>query len=186
MTPLVLLTLATLGCESSDERIVRISQEHAARQAELQRQTIDLQKQVAEGSRHLVESDAKARQELSALQRDLQDDQAKIHRGHDQLEAERRAIAAQRYRDPILAAIVEDIGIVLACLLPLALGAYVLWSARHSGESDAAVTELLVQQLVAGDPQILQSDHSSFPTLDGHVADLPYDDRHQGQERSPG
>ena len=116
--PTILLLLAILGCNNRDERLVELSREHAARQAETQRQMADLQKQVAEGSRQLVASDAKAREELTGLQRDLRSDQAEIHHGRDQLEAERREIAAQRYRDPIVAAILTDIGIVLACMLP--------------------------------------------------------------------
>ena len=46
--------------QNSDDRLVEMAREHAARQAESQRQMTDLQKQVAEGSRQLVESDAKA------------------------------------------------------------------------------------------------------------------------------
>ena len=163
---LPVLLLPMIGCQSStDDRLVQLAQEHAARQAESQRQMTDLQKQVAEGSKRLVEADAQARQELTALQRELQSTQAEIHRGHDQLEVDRRAIAADRNRDQITAAIVLDVGIVLACLLPLTLGIYVLWSARRAGESDSAVAELLVQELVATEPTLLLPNRPSFPRL---------------------
>ena len=163
--PMILLILAILGCNNREERLVELSREHAARQAETQRQMTELQKQVAEGSRQLVESDAKAREELTGLQRDLRRDQAEIQHGRDQLEAEQRAIATQRYRDPIVAAILTDIGVVLACMLPLALCGYVLWSAYRAGESDSAVAELLVQEMVATEPRLLRSDRSSVPRL---------------------
>ena len=74
--PLLLIT----GCTSNDERLVNLAREHAARQAEGQRQMAELQKQVAEGSRELVEADAKAREELTALQHDLRADQTEVPR----------------------------------------------------------------------------------------------------------
>jgi len=184
VVPIILMSLAIAGCTSSDERLLELSRDHAAKQAETQRQMTDLQKQVAEGSRKLVESDAKAREELTTLQRDMQRDQAEIHRGHDQLEAERRELAAQRQRDPIIAAIVMDIGIVLACLLPLVVTVYVLWSARSAGESDSAVAELLVQELVGSEPRLLLPDHPSFPVLE-HEADDARSDEHDRDTGRP-
>ena len=166
-----LLTLVIVGCTSNDDRLVAMAREHAARQAETQRQMTDLQKQVAEGSRQLVESDAKAREELTALQHDLRTDQAEIGHQRDQLESDRREIAAQRNRDPIVAAVIMDIGIILACLLPLALGVYVLRAACRAGESDSAVAELLVQELVASDPRFSLPGHSSLPVIE-HQPDV--------------
>ena len=107
------------------------------------------QQEVAEGSRRLVEADAKARQELTAIQHELRSDQADIGHQRDQLETERREIATQRNRDPIVAATITNIGVVLACLLPLLACVYVLWSIGRNRDSDAAVTDLLVQELVS-------------------------------------
>jgi hypothetical protein len=169
----ILWTLVIAGCTSNDDRLVEMSREHAARQAESQRQMIDLQKQVAEGSRQLVERDAAARENLTALQHDLRSDQAEIGHQRDRLENDRREIATQRYRDPIVAAVLMDIGIVVACLLPLALGVYVLRSACRAGESDSAVAEFLVQELVTSEPQLLLSGRSSLPTIEEEaVVDL--------------
>jgi hypothetical protein len=171
LIPIILL-LTMIGCQSStDDRLVELAREHAERQAESQRQMTDLQKQVAAGSRQLVEADAKARGELTSLQHDLRSDQADIGHERDKMEAERREIAANRYRDPIVAAFIMDIGIVLACLLPLIVAVYVLWSARRAGESDSAVAELLVQELIASEPMLLFHDRSSFPRLDNEAAD---------------
>jgi K+-sensing histidine kinase KdpD len=162
----VLLMLMIVGCTNSDERLVEMAREHAARQAESQRQMADLQKQVAQGSRELVENDAKAREHLTSLQHDLRTDQAEIGHQRDQLENDRREIAAQRHRDPIVAAIIMDVGIVLACLLPLALGIYVLRAACRAGESDGAVVELLVQELVASEPRLSLPGRPSLPTIE--------------------
>lgn len=88
------------------------------------------------------------------LQHDLRGDQAEIGRQRDQLEAERRRIAEQRHRDPLIAAAITNVGLVLACLLPLAFGIYVLSSLRGKSDSDDALVELLIEEVVADRPPI--------------------------------
>ena len=118
-----------LGCdEKPDERINQANRELAARQAEQQKQFVQMQKELTEGSRKLVESDAKARAELVAVQQGLRSDQAELGRQRDALEIERKEIARTRYLDPIIAAAIEHVGIILACLLPLGLGLYLLFT----------------------------------------------------------
>jgi len=183
MVPIALL-LMVIGCQSSaDDRLIELAREHAARQAESQRQASDLQKQLAEGTRKLVEADSRARQELTSLQHDLRRDQAEIGRQRDRMETERREIAANRYRDPIVAAVIVDIGIVLACLLPLAVCIYVLWAARGAGESDSAVAELLVQELVSSEPTLLLPDRSPLPRIAPEVVDPPVDGDSDNSDR---
>ena len=148
VTPIILLTLVIFGCTSNDERLVQMAKEHEQRQAEQSQQMARMQHEIAEGSKKLIEADAKARAEMSALQREMQSHQAAIGRERDKMEAERREIAENRFRDPIVAAVITNVGIVLACLLPLALGVYVLRAACRAGESDSAVAELLVQEIV--------------------------------------
>ena len=161
----LLLTPMLIGCGSStDERLVKMSQEQVTRQAEQSRQAAEMHKQLVEGSRQLVQAEAKAREELTKLQHDLRADQAEVGRQRDQLETERRQIADQRHRDPIIAATIMDVGLVLACLLPLGIAVYVLWVANHSCESDSAVTELLVEELIADQPRLLSA-ASPLPAL---------------------
>ncbi len=165
VTLTTLLLLMMTGCGSStDERLVKMAQEQVARQAEQSRQAAEMHKQLVEGSRQLVQAEAKAREELTALQHDLRADQAEVGRQRDQLETERRQIADQRHRDPLIAAAIMDIGLVLACLLPLGVAVYVLWVVGHSCQSDDAVTELLVEELVADQPRLLPA-ASSLPGL---------------------
>ena len=81
---------------------------------------------------------------MVALQRDL-------GRQQDELEADRRALAAQRHIDPIVAGAITTTGLLLACLLPLVL----CWYLLHRGPDDnidAAVSELLIQDLVSEQP----------------------------------
>ncbi len=171
VTLVVLLTLVIVGCTSSDDRLVEMAREDAARQAETQRQMDELQKQVAEGARQLAESDAKARENLTAMQHDLQTAQAEIGRQRDLLEEDRREIAAQREQDPIVAAAILDVGILLACLLPLALCVYVLRVACRAGESDSAVAEFLVEELVASEPRLSLPGRSSLPAIEHRAVD---------------
>ena len=73
---------------------------------------------------------------------------------HDALEAERKAIAARRHRDPIIANAVTGVGLTLACLLPLVLCWYLLRSV-HDEQDDAIVTEILIEELGSEHPTLL-------------------------------
>ena len=118
------------------------------------------QAQVAEASRELVQADAKARGEIVALQRDMQQGQADLGRQRDQLEQDRRQYAEQRNRDPILANTILDVGTILACLLPLLLGIALVLGLRDQTQSDSALTEILVEE-IAGDRPVLLPPTSS-------------------------
>ncbi len=112
--PFVLLAslffAALCGCE--EDELAKAAREAAKQSAEQQRQLAQMQADVARGASQLVESDSKARTELAALQRDLQQDQAAIGRQRDQLETDRRQIAEQRHRDPLAA--IWNVGLLLA------------------------------------------------------------------------
>ena len=166
--PMMVAVLLTtiVGCTDSDQRLVEMAKEHEKSQAEQSQQMARMQHEVAEGGKKLIEADAKARENLTAMQHDLRTDQAEIGHQRDQLENDRRAIAAQRRVDPIVAAAIMDVGIGLACLLPLILGIYVLRSACRAGESDSAVAELLVQELVASKPRLSLPGHPSLPAIE--------------------
>jgi hypothetical protein len=156
LAQLILTTLLLTGCgRSTDERLLQQAEKHAAQQAETHRQVARQQQEVAEGSRRLVEADAKARQEMASMQNGLREDQAEIGRQRDQLETERREMATQRYRDPIIASAIVNVGLVLAALLPLLVCVYVLWFVARTRDSDEAVTEVLIEEIVAEKPRLL-------------------------------
>lgn len=135
---LVLLILVPIvvacGC---DQRLADMAQEASNRQAEQNTRMATLQENVTK------------------LQHDVQQSQAEVGRQRDLLENERRDIAVQRHRDPIIAATIMDIGLVLACLLPLLLAGYVVHCLRDHGQSDSLVAEVLVQEIVAEKPLLL-------------------------------
>ena len=146
-----LLLLALAGCE--EDELAKAAREAAKQSAEQQRQLVQLQAEVARSASELVEADSKARTELAALQRDLQQDQAEVGRQRDQLEDDRRDMADQRHRDPLIAAAITNIGLILACLLPLLLCVFILRTVRDPATSEDALTELLVEEIVAEQPQ---------------------------------
>ena len=164
--PLILaaaLLCALCGCE--EDELTKAAREAAKQSAEQQRQLAQMQAEVARGASQLVESDAKARAELAALQRDLQQDQTALGRQRDQLETDRREIAEQRHRDPLIAAAITSIGLILACLLPLLLCWALLRRPPLDGEAEAALAEFLVQDLISDHPVLLPA-HSPHALLD--------------------
>lgn len=152
--PLVL----AIGCQSDGERVAEVAREAAQRQAEQSKQMVQLQNQVAEGSRRLVEAEAKARADMTAIQRDLQQSQTEIGRQRDQLEVERRQIATERYWDALLGNSITAAAALLACLLPLLLCWALLRRPSHDHEAGAALAEFLVQELASNHPVLLPAD----------------------------
>lgn len=154
ITPIVAMTFLTMiGCEE-DERLVEMAEKHLDRQAKQSEQIIDLQQEVTEGSRRLVEADAEARKEMIALQRDVQSERVEVGQQRDALEDERRDLASQRRLDPIIATAITNIGLLLACLLPLVLCWYLLHP-RVEPADDQAVAEVLLEDLVIDKPLLL-------------------------------
>ncbi|MCY2995964.1 MAG: hypothetical protein NTY19_50155 [Planctomycetota bacterium] len=143
------LMLTAIGCDENT-RLAEMAERHLDRQAEQNRQMVELQRQVADGSRELVAADAKAREELMALQRDVQTERTETGRQRDELEKERRSLAAERRMDPIIAAAISNVGLVLACLLPLVL----CWRLLRAPDdaADRLITEVLIENLVAEHP----------------------------------
>lgn len=113
------------------------------------------QAEVAETSRQLVQADAKARGEIVALQRDLQQGQAELGRQRDQLENDRRQYADQRNRDPIVANVILDVGMIVACLLPLILCIVLVHALRDRTQADSTLTEILVEEIASDQPMLL-------------------------------
>ncbi len=165
-----LLLLGLVGCE--EDELAKAAREAAKQSAEQQRQLVQLQAEVARSASELVEADSKARTELAALQRDLQQDQAEVGRQRDQLEDDRRDVADQRHRDPLVAAAITNIGLILACLLPLLLCVFILRTVRDPATSEDALTELLVEEIVAEQPLLLPS-ACRIPGLEHTTAEEP-------------
>ena len=179
MLILLVLMIGMIGCDE-DERVVRMAQEHARQQAAQSQQMAQLQQEVAQGARELVEADSSAREEIISLQRDIQAERTEIGRQRDQLEEDRRRLAAQQHRDPIIAATIMQVGMVVACVLPLILCWYLLHREPAQAD-DATVAEVLIEDLSAESPLFLPApaEHHAAITYEESPSDSEFCDTDQ-------
>jgi hypothetical protein len=145
------IILIAIGCQNENARVAELASRHATQQAELSRETVELQTELVEGTHELVVADAEARSDFLEREGKMDERRAEIRRQHDDLDNERRDIAKQKHREPIVANAVIAIGTLLACLLPLAVAAYLL-RANLSESDDHSVTEILLQEVTATHP----------------------------------
>lgn len=150
VTAIAMLILANAGCDEN-KRLAEQAERHAARQAEQNVRVAEMQRSVAEGAKQLVEADAKARAEIVKLQKGVQAERAEIGRQRDLLEVERREIATDRYLEPLIAAAITQIGLLVACLLPLVICWHLLRRPIEPAD-DGAVAELLLQDMFSESP----------------------------------
>lgn len=170
--------IVTIGCSTSDDRLVNYAQqataeqakqnEHIARQSEA---VIAHGQKLAQAAQDLVEKDAQARREMLVAHRqaneELHAERTSLDRQHEALETERRQIAIQRHRDPIIAATLSTIGLVLAALLPLLVCAYALCVLRSEQTVGQELGELLAVELVEKQSLLLPSPRQScLPATD--------------------
>jgi predicted small lipoprotein YifL len=163
----VLLLATIVGCgREPDERLADFAQQTMSEQvrqndrmADQSQAVVAESHQLAETAKELVEHDAEARRELIAAQQELTSQlngqQSAIYTGHEQLEQDRREIAEQRHRDPIIAAVIQAFGLFIACLLPLVVAVFVIRQMQSQEPDHAAVAELLVLELTADEPRLL-------------------------------
>ena len=124
-----------------------------------------------EASRDLVVADAQARAEMITAQAELQSaiqaNRATVDHQRDALEQDRREIAQTRYREPLIAEALGSLGLLLACLLPLLLAAYILYSVNQPRAEEAILNELLITELAAEQSKLLPISLSA-PRLEQH------------------
>jgi hypothetical protein len=168
----VSLPLATGCSDPRDERLARFAEQSVQTQARQNEQMAQQSRQLADASRALVEADAQARKELIAadaetrrelvvahakLQQDLQQERGGLDRQRVNLDQDRRDLHHERRVDPIIAEAITAVGVLLACIAPLALAGYVLFVMhRHSDETEA-VNELLIREFTSDRPMLLPS-----------------------------
>jgi hypothetical protein len=211
-TPLMLLiaglAITMLGC-SEDQRLAEMAQDATERQAEQNQEMARLNQDIAENNRCLIQADAESRKEvlqvqreligrdeqgrreLNALQRDTQagirQERSSLDRQHEELDDERKEIAQQRNRDPIVAAAVTSLGVVLACLAPIVLAVYLLRTVNRQEPTDAELAELLVQEIASDRSMLFSPVGEGRPCLerDQEPARLPPASEDDQPEPSP-
>lgn len=132
-----------LGC---NDRAVDIAREGADRQAKQNETMAVLQREVAEGSRKLVEEEGAARRQALQLQQDVQSERKSLAAGWDDLEAARQANSATRRSDEILAVTLQGVIAALVGVLALAF-AYLTMYGLRDAKAATEVSDLMLAQL---------------------------------------
>jgi hypothetical protein len=176
-----LIALIVIGCSSDNERLVELSRQSAERQAEQNRLVETNNRQVLEATDKLVEADAKSRIENIELHRQLEAERSGVNQQRDALEQERRQIAADRNRDPIVAESIAAAAGLIAALLPLLVCLVLLRGLFHKPDGEA-LAEILIEDLVSEHPLLGEP---SVGSLRGAVCAprLPAEPAEEPQER---
>ena len=155
------LLMMTAGCGDApdyrDQRLAEFAQQTMEEQRKQNDRIADQSEavvrestQLVEAAKEMVEHDAQTRREMIAAQSELtsqlNQQQAVVYAGRDQLEQERQQIAEKRHRDPVIAMAIENAGLAIACLLPLVICFFVIRQMQTQEPDHAAVAELLIQE----------------------------------------
>jgi hypothetical protein len=156
----LVISSAVIGCgPAPDYRDQRL--------AEFAKQSTEQQSQQNNRIADLVEQNAKSRQDFleahENLTMQINSQQSALDTARSQLEQDRKDIAAQRHRDPIIAAAIQSVGVFFACLLPLAVAVFVIRQMQSQGPDESAVADLLITELTAEKPLFLPA--TVFPKL---------------------
>ncbi len=133
---LVLLAAMLSGTPSKpsgnplDPRVVELAERHAEQQAVQSRQMAELQKQ-------------------------WQTERTDLNEPRNRLEVERREIALQRQREPIIAQSIQQLGMLALCLVPLVVCALLLLRKGNEPADWNAIAETLVSDLMSAKPTLL-------------------------------
>jgi len=177
-----IIGLITVGCSSGDDRLVELSRQSTERQAEQNRLVEANNRQVLEATNKLVEADAKSRTENIELHRQIEVERSGVNQQRDALEQERRQIAAERNRDPIIAESIQAAVGLIAAILPLLVCLVLLRGLFHKPDGES-LAEILIEDLVSQHPLLGEPGGVSLPGA-GHERRLPAEPAEELQDRS--
>jgi hypothetical protein len=187
---MTLIVLGMIGCgkPDRDERLAEMAKHSVETQAKQNEQMADQSQQTAETARHLVEEDAKARREIAdahaTLRSELQEERVGIDQQRTEMERERRDLSARRARDPIIAETIGAIGGIIACLLPLLLAGYVLYTTNRNKNDTEMLNELLVTGIINDELRLLSGPRESAARLN-HRSDVDTADDSPSEHGEP-
>lgn len=158
LTVALLTSITGCGGGSSDpprpDRENAVLRDSLARQAELNKAILQQNREVIEASRKLVEADAQSRKEFIVLQQAIQQERSALVHQQDLIDAERKQLAQERHRDPILAAAITNAALLVAVAVTLAFCWFLL--KRLGMDSDTeTMRDLLVTEVISGRPFLL-------------------------------
>jgi hypothetical protein len=126
---LIALCLHVAGCDSPDERLAAFAEKS-------------------------IDQQAQQNAALAKTTEDVHVERSSLNEQQEALEEDRREIASQRVREPLIANALQAIGLILACLAPLLICVYALQQAGSSSPEQELGT-ILVEELTAEEPQLL-------------------------------
>src|SRR3954454_16001789 len=148
-TSILLATLPLIATSScTDDRVTQVAREAADRQAQQNTEMAQLNKEVASGSQQLVEADAKARQEIVGVHRDLQAERSRLDASWRQVQDERKEIAAERRIESMFVAVANASGYLFLVVVVLGFCWYALIRVRQGDGTDEQLNELLVTEIL--------------------------------------
>ena len=167
----LLVLISVFGCGQApdyrDQRLAEFAQKSVTEQAQQNARIAEI-----------IQREAASRQELfsqhQSLTKQLNQQQAVIAASRDRLETDRSEIAQQRFRDPIIAAVLQTTGIMIACLLPLLVGGFGLWQMQSQEPDHAGLANLLVAELTT--PRFLNCQTPNLARLGTAPGALPLKD----------
>jgi hypothetical protein len=173
------MAILVAGCDAppSDDRLARMAQQSVEQQAKQNEEMVHLNREVAQGTNHLVDADSQSRQELLAAQRELQRQQEQVGVQRDALESERKAWATQRRTESFFAPIASTLGMTFLALLPLLLCWYLMHGLSKS--TDHQISDLLIEEIVSPGPMRLPPSPPTQPPA------LPYQPGSNPQGKRP-
>ena len=162
------ILLPGCGSDGGDDRYADLARESLKQQSRQNEAMARQSQEVAEATRQLIEADAKARRELGAmheqLQKGLQSERLGIDQQRKEMEQERRDIAQQRHRDPLVAAAITQVALLLVAVVPLVFGIYLLRAVKNE-DPDAVLGELLIGEFAAEEPLLIDTAWTRPPGL---------------------
>jgi hypothetical protein len=162
--PLLLLIAVTASC-SPEERVVEIATQAADRQAQQNQEMSRLNREVAQGTRQLVDADAQAREKFAEVHQQLQGERAELGQQWNALEAERKEIAQQRRSESMAVPIAQAIGVLLLVTVLIGFCWSLLFGSQKS-EANAELGELLIHELSSDQPLLLpRLEQTQLPSL---------------------
>jgi hypothetical protein len=149
------------GCREKDgyREVTEVAHQAADRQAAQNVEMARVQREVAEGTRRMVEADAEARKEIVVVHQEIQAERATLSDSFDKLETERKQIAQERRTESVLVPAVKVIGGAAVAIVVVLFCWALLVGLRRSDATDADVSELLIHEMVSDHPQLLPPPH---------------------------
>lgn len=170
--------LLTCGCNPPDQRLTELAETSLEQQSRQSAAVAENSRQIAEATRELVQAEAAARAQFIQSNRELQtaiaEGNERIGQARAELEAERKSNAAQRQREPIVAAAISGFGLLITAIAPLALVGILLYVVQRAGPDEAAVSTLLIAEMNIDRQRLASPAMPRLGTMGtGNASDVP-------------